>query len=196
MTHPNSPYYQSYPSAPPASPYVDPGDYDATRPAMPLPGQATAGPPNPSGPPPSVEPLLPDTGTMGLRLGARMIDTLIFVVAAIVLGLIAGLLTAGAESAIPVVLLWLILIPAPTVYELVFVAKKGWTLGKLALGLRVVRETDGALISAKMAFTRIFWLFFLPYVFPIVWFSPFLDRSGRRQGFQDIAAHSRVVKQR
>ncbi|MGW7354591.1 RDD family protein [Streptomyces sp. NPDC054784] len=83
-------------------------------------------------------------------------------------------------------------------YEWLMVALVGGTFGKLAMGLRVVRENDGQLPGVGGGFIR--------YIIPIVgaflcyigavlvYLSPFFDNSGKLQGWHDRAAGTVVVK--
>ncbi|AXK32929.1 RDD family protein [Streptomyces armeniacus] len=83
-------------------------------------------------------------------------------------------------------------------YEWLMIALMGGTFGKLALGLRVVRETDGQLPGVGGGFIR--------YIIPIVgaflcyigavlvYLSPFFDNSGKLQGWHDRAAGTVVIK--
>lgn len=99
---------------------------------------------------------------LGSRMLARLIDLLIqvalmwllLVVVPIVLGLLAltGLVQVDAElfSATFIVLLALVVVGYPVVLETL---AGGRTLGKLALGLRVVRD-DGGPIRFRQAMTR------------------------------------------
>jgi uncharacterized RDD family membrane protein YckC len=83
-------------------------------------------------------------------------------------------------------------------YEWLMIAFKGATFGKMALGLRVIREADGQLPGAGGGFIR--------YIIPIagaiacyigallVFLSPFFDSSGKLQGWHDRAAGTVVIK--
>jgi uncharacterized RDD family membrane protein YckC len=83
-------------------------------------------------------------------------------------------------------------------YEWLMIAFKGATVGKMAMGLRVVREADGQLPGAGGGFIR--------YIIPIagavvcyigmllVFLSPFFDNSGKLQGWHDRAAGTVVIK--
>jgi uncharacterized RDD family membrane protein YckC len=83
-------------------------------------------------------------------------------------------------------------------YEWLMVALVGGTFGKLAMGLRVLRESDGQLPGVGGGFIR--------YIIPIVgaflcyigtvlvYLSPFFDNSGKLQGWHDRAAGTVVIK--
>ncbi|BAJ28869.1 MULTISPECIES: RDD family protein [Kitasatospora] len=84
------------------------------------------------------------------------------------------------------------------VYEWLMVSLAGGTVGKLALGLRVVRERDGQNPGLGGAFVR----FIIPiagvlvcYIgAALVYLSPVFDNSGKQQGWHDRAAGTVVIK--
>lgn len=86
------------------------------------------------------------------------------------------------------------------IYEFLFVAYRGATLGKMALGIKVVDQRTGGLIGQRRALVRQL----IPFAGALVCFvgallvyaSPLFDRSGRIQGWHDKAAHDLVVKMR
>ncbi|QKW19903.1 RDD family protein [Kitasatospora sp. NA04385] len=83
-------------------------------------------------------------------------------------------------------------------YEWLMVGLAGATIGKMALGLRVVRENDGQHPGVGGGFIR--------YILPLlgglvcgigtllVFISPFFDNSGKLQGWHDRAAGTVVIK--
>ncbi|MGW4814625.1 RDD family protein [Kitasatospora cineracea] len=83
-------------------------------------------------------------------------------------------------------------------YEWLLVGLAGATIGKMALGLRVVRENDGQHPGVGGGFIR----FIIPMVGAficyigalLVFLSPFFDNSGKLQGWHDRAAGTLVVK--
>ncbi|MET8469916.1 RDD family protein [Streptomyces sp. NPDC006422] len=155
--------------------------------------------------------------SMGRRFGARAIDgVLLGVVYSIisfagVLGSVASFQDCdpyasdyescvndasssvfGAVLAIMGVLMALVL-----VYEVVMIATIGATLGKLAVGIRVVNSETGAKPGFGAALVRYLIPMvgaFVCYVGAIlVYLSPFWDKSGRLQGWHDKAAKTAVV---
>ncbi|GAA2414192.1 hypothetical protein GCM10010420_49760 [Streptomyces glaucosporus] len=84
------------------------------------------------------------------------------------------------------------------VYEWLMVAVKGATFGKMALGLKIVKEADGRAPGVGGGFIR--------YIIPVlggflcgigqllVYLSPFFDNSGKLQGWHDRAAGTVVIK--
>ncbi|MED7947811.1 MULTISPECIES: RDD family protein [unclassified Streptomyces] len=83
-------------------------------------------------------------------------------------------------------------------YEWLMVSFAGATLGKLALGLRVVKENTGQVPGLGGGFIR----FIIPIVGAflcyigavLVYLSPFFDNSGKLQGWHDRAAGTLVIK--
>ncbi|MET8328347.1 RDD family protein [Streptomyces sp. NPDC005181] len=156
--------------------------------------------------------------SMGRRLGARAIDG---VVIGIILSIIMGIGLAGAvgiakdcdpNSAdyascmndasagfITVMFTWIAVIAVFTLlYEWLMISFLGATVGKLAVGLRVVKENTGQNPGLGSGFIR--------YIIPIVgaflcyigailvYLSPFFDNSGKLQGWHDRAAGTLVIK--
>ncbi|MFI8102405.1 RDD family protein [Streptomyces sp. NPDC086023] len=83
-------------------------------------------------------------------------------------------------------------------YEWLMIAFVGATLGKMALGLKVVKENTGQAPGLGGGFIR--WIIpivgaFLCYIGAVlVYLSPFFDNSGKLQGWHDRAAGTLVVK--
>ncbi|MDR3035590.1 MAG: RDD family protein [Kitasatospora sp.] len=83
-------------------------------------------------------------------------------------------------------------------YEWLLISLAGATVGKMALGLRVVRENNGQHPGLGAGFVR----YIIPWVgylacgigMILVWVSPFFDNSGKLQGWHDRAAGTLVVK--
>ncbi|MFD8148821.1 RDD family protein [Streptomyces sp. NPDC059708] len=83
-------------------------------------------------------------------------------------------------------------------YEWLMIAFVGATLGKMALGLKVVKENTGQAPGIGGGFIR--WI--IPMVGSVlcgigqllVYLSPFFDNSGKLQGWHDRAAGTLVVK--
>jgi uncharacterized RDD family membrane protein YckC len=150
--------------------------------------------------------------SMGKRFGARAIDAVLYgIVGTIAQSLIVGsLLTdpvtidengqltggtgffAGFFAYIFVVAIFGIL------YEVIMIALKGATLGKMAVGIKVVREADGGLPGWGPSALR--WI--IPQVAGwvscglggiVVYLSPFWDNAGRQQGWHDKVAKTLVV---
>ncbi|MFD8592219.1 RDD family protein [Streptomyces sp. NPDC059637] len=156
--------------------------------------------------------------SMGARLGARMIDGLVtgaimFVIylagAASLFGIAESSCTtdeygytdcSGAEAGMAGVAFMMLglMFAVGLLYEWLMIGLKGATVGKMALGLRVLRESDGQVPGLGAGFVRFIipmvgWMLcYLPGL--LVFLSPFFDNSGKCQGWHDKAAKTLVVK--
>ncbi|RJQ77780.1 RDD family protein [Pseudonocardiaceae bacterium YIM PH 21723] len=166
-------------------------------------------PPQPPGNPYGAPPPAIQIAGMGQRLLARIIDSILLGIGTTILSFVFNLnisfnlnadegYTPFQNAQLATVSL---LMGALTVaYEVVLIALRGATVGKMALGIRVVHADTGGLPGWSPAILR--WaVFSLPsYLcciwFPIVALSPFFDNSGRRQGWHDKAAKTLVLKAR
>jgi uncharacterized RDD family membrane protein YckC len=160
--------------------------------------------------------------SMGRRLGARAIDALVIgvlysILSAIGIAGVIGIARSAedcgssldpgysdclneASAGIIATMLGAVLIFAliTLLYEWLMIAFLGATVGKLALGLRVVKEHTGQNPGLGGGFIR--------YIIPIVgvflcyigallvYLSPFFDNSGKLQGWHDRAAGTLVIK--
>ncbi|MEU6116053.1 RDD family protein [Streptomyces sp. NPDC047117] len=83
-------------------------------------------------------------------------------------------------------------------YEWLMIGIKGATFGKMALGLRVVREATGQVPGVGAGFIRYIIPMvgaFLCYIgAALVYLSPFFDGTGKLQGWHDRAAGTVVIK--
>jgi len=148
--------------------------------------------------------------SMGQRLGARLLDALLLVVAAaIVIGGFAGISLATFDLApgqdppdwffIVIILLLYVALPlGAALYEILLIARRGATIGKSVVGVRVVRIADGQLPGTGPALAR--WV--IPFLGSflcgigqlLVYLSPFFDDETRRQGWHDKVAKVIVVR--
>ncbi len=157
-----------------------------------------------------------ELATMGRRLGARLLD-------AVAIGILYGILAAvglagaisGSESAkncttqqcvddasasfIAVMFAAIALIGIITLlYEWLMISIWGATLGKMVLGVKVVKESTGQAPGLGAGFIR--WIIpmvgaFLCYIGALlVYLSPFFDNSGKLQGWHDRAGGTIVIK--
>ncbi|CAL9446119.1 hypothetical protein SUDANB6_02340 [Streptomyces sp. enrichment culture] len=160
----------------------------------------------------------PRVASMGRRLGARLIDGVIIGIVYVILLIVgvAGSFDAAAEcdpnslayeSCVndaaadvtgPLTAVFLILGIASLLYEWLMVGLVGATLGKMLLGMRVVKADTGQKTGLGSSFIR--WI--IPIVGSLacgigqllVYLSPFWDKSGRQQGWHDKAAGTMVVQ--
>jgi len=138
--------------------------------------------------PPSQEPPPPDLAGVWPRIGARVLD-------APVVGFLMGLLR-GALSLPGGLAFNLLLLAALVLYDTVLLANGGRTLGKLLLGLRVVRM-DRAPLAPRDALVRsaiVDAMGFVPLGWPIA--AIVLEQHRLRQGPHDRAAGTLVVRTR
>ncbi|WP_327409098.1 RDD family protein [Streptomyces sp. NBC_01281] len=160
----------------------------------------------------------PRVASMGRRFGARAIDGAAFFVIYVVLGFagVAGSVgaakdcdpnavdyqtcmdNAGSDIAAKFGAVIGILAVVGLLYEWLMTGLVGGTLGKLAVGIRVVKADTGQKPGLGASFIR--WI--IPLVGGIVcgigqlvvYLSPFWDKSGRQQGWHDKAASTMVIQ--
>jgi uncharacterized RDD family membrane protein YckC len=139
--------------------------------------------------------------TMGQRLLAKLVDIAIGIVATVVVGLIfgggslmpeeAGQLSVNPGATLVTLLVW-------GAYEVTLIAQRGQTVGKQVVGIKVLREVDGAIPGWGPAGLR--WLIqvvgYVLCLLPlfVVWLSPLFDKSGKQQGWHDKVARTVVIK--
>ncbi len=194
----------------PPDPYRQPSPYGAPPPAY--------GPPPPAyGPPPAAYGNAPAAGYaplqapgpgpragMGRRLVARIIDAVllgaVLVAIAIPTGVFSTLTnqatgnTSGIRLNVAINGVSLLL---GALYEIGLVSWRGATLGKMALGIRIVDLGTGVVPTVGAASLR--WLipalgsFVCGVGQLLVYVSPFFDGSGRQQGWHDKVAKTMVI---
>jgi uncharacterized RDD family membrane protein YckC len=85
-------------------------------------------------------------------------------------------------------------------YEVGFIAVRGATLGKQAMGVKVVRSDNGQVPGWGSSFIR--WIiptaasFVCSLLTLLVYISPFFDGTHRNQGWHDKAANTFVIRTR
>ena len=131
-----------------------------------------------------------------VRLGSGLIDIAVAIALLVLVGLAVGYLTAATSDAVAqavgLVGVVLVLVGVPATAETL---SRGRTLGKLALGLRVVRDDGGPITSrhaitrALVGFVEIWMLLGVPALVASV-----LNPRSKRLG--DMAAGTYVVTQR
>ena len=151
----------------------------------------------------------------GSRLGARLIDAVIFAIVAIVLFIVVAVASFGElvddaavdDDAIEEAFEGLIVVPLVVVavgmlYEVSLTAMKGQTLGKMAVRIRVVGAESGSVPGWGKAFGRWFvpsivsvislWISFVGFLALVIYASLLWDK--RRQGWHDKVAKTLVIK--
>ena len=139
----------------------------------------------------------------GRRLLARIVDMVIFIVFAIIVGIAAaGTSDASDESTEVPLGLVLLFIAVSLIYEIWMVAARGQTLGKMAVGIKVIRVDNGGSPGLNTSVSR--WV--LPGIFGAI--GAFLPVVGlvslliylsllwgkNKQGWHDMLAKTLVVK--
>ena len=148
--------------------------------------------------------------TFGQRLLARLIDSVIVGVVfgifyAIGLGaLFTGTTTDARGNPVPTTfglgtffLFMGVAVIFTLLYEVTMVALRGQTLGKMAMGLKIILQQSGQIPGWGPSFVR--WI--IPAVAGfvcgigqiLVYLSPLFDNSGRFQGWHDKAANDLVI---
>lgn len=163
-------------------------------------------------------PAAPRPASMGRRFGARLIDGVAFGVIYFILAAIglAGSIGAAQDcdpsaadystcvndassnivASFGAVVGMLAIVGL--LYEWLMTGLVGATLGKLAVGIRVVKADTGQKPGLGSSFIR--WIIPLAGSFAcgigqlLVYLSPFWDKSGRQQGWHDKAASTMVVQ--
>jgi uncharacterized RDD family membrane protein YckC len=145
-------------------------------------------------PPPELP--APEYASVNARAKALAIDTMLGLLAVVVLGAIFGGISSsnglfyikiGGPPILMATVLWL-------VYMTLMESKYGASVGKRARGLRVVME-DGAPVSAEAALIRNLLRFLdaAPYVVPYFVAIKAISRSPKMQRFGDRVAETMVV---
>ena len=138
-----------------------------------------------AGPAPGIE-----FAGFGARLVAYIIDTVVILILAIGLGIIAGLavFVMPLLSILPILAILIV----PLVYFPYFWQKSGQTPGKRMMGIKVVRDSDGGPLTWGMAIIRLvgYWVSGLVFYLGYIWI--FIDK--RKRGWHDLIASTVVIK--
>ena len=150
----------------------------------------------------------------GSRLGARLIDAVIFAIVAIVLFIVVAIASFGdlvddtvddnaiEEASEGLIVVSIMVMAVGMLYEVSLTALKGQTLGKMAVRIRVVSAESGSLPGWGKAFGR----WFVPSIVGVIGLRiPFIGLLAlvvyasllwdkRRQGWHDKAAKTLVIK--
>ncbi|MBO1335145.1 RDD family protein [Streptomyces sp. VRA16 Mangrove soil] len=184
------------------------------------PGQPGGHPGYPQGggmQPPYPQPGVPPIAGMGRRLGARAIDGVLYsiiyfaVIAPVFMDTVKSatdcdpasaaydtcINNASSDMMSKIIPIALGMMAVTLVYEVLMISFVGATLGKLAVGIRVLRLEDGQKPGLGKGLLR--WL--IPFVgyfacglgMLLVYVSPFFDNSGRQQGWHDKVAGTIAV---
>jgi uncharacterized RDD family membrane protein YckC len=155
--------------------------------------------------PPSLS-VMPATGdpvtgaplaSWGRRAGGWFVDLLVYI-AAIVVTFVFAVATESSDSAVDAVaglLVFVVWFLGPTIYAWLMVGARGQTLGKMAVGIKVVQSSDAGRVSylralGRAASTWLLGVLVLPILLAYLW--PLWDR--RNQTLYDKMAGTIVVR--
>ncbi|NKI40543.1 RDD family protein [Streptomyces physcomitrii] len=126
----------------------------------------------------------PELAHWGLRLGGTIIDGLIFAVPYIVI-------IVGQGKAVFAIIGFVALI-ALAIWQLIQEGRTGQTVGKKAVGIRLVRESDGQPVGVGMAFVRRIAHFLDSIACYLGWLWPLWDE--KKQTFADKVCSTLVIR--
>ena len=173
----------------------DPEPVTSWEPMPPVPAESSAA--HATGDPGIPEPPL---ASWGRRAGGWFVDLLVYLVA-FVATFVFALATedrgTGEFSSIAALLMFVVWFLGPSLYTWLMVGAWGQTLGKMAVGVKVVRSSDSGRVSylralGRAASTWLLGLLFLPILLAYLW--PLWDR--RNQTLYDKMAGTIVVRVR
>ena len=138
----------------------------------------------------------PELASWGSRAAALLVDAFV-VIGIVVVTVVASFAATDSVSDTLSGLLGFELFLLPGLYHWLMTGAWGQTLGKMAVGIRVVRDADGSQVGYLRALVRVasIWVlafFFLPLVLAYLW--PLWDR--RNQTLYDKMARTIVVSGR
>lgn len=175
--------------------------------AVPPPPQAEAWPPTaaqdqawpPAGPVDAAGPAgFVDYATFGRRAAAYVIDGIPYLIIAAIgyVWALSAISAAWRGYSTGLSLSYLLLLFGPLIYVVVLwaMAAKGNSPGNAILGIRVVREANGAFPGAGLGFGRLLLKGLLIGITCYIGgFSPLWDKTGRRKGWWDSACNTVVL---
>jgi uncharacterized RDD family membrane protein YckC len=136
-----------------------------------------------------------DLATVGRRWGGSIVDTLalyvVYIPATIGFAAVSNGAPGHAQPGLLIILFYAVLLGIPVVYEGLMVSSRGQTLGKMAVGIKIV-SPDGSAVSpgqawgravVKMALGTCAGITFLPALF-----------TKDRTTIHDMVAKTRVVR--
>jgi uncharacterized RDD family membrane protein YckC len=128
----------------------------------------------------------PSYANWGQRFLGTLVDMLVFVVPYIVIGV------GAANETMALVAIGYLAIIGVAIWMLIMEGRTGQTLGKKALGIRLVRESDGQPLGVGMAFVRRLAHFLDSLACYLGWLWPAWD--AKRQTFADKVCSSIVIR--
>ncbi|MDT5017770.1 MAG: hypothetical protein QOD39_3930 [Mycobacterium sp.] len=171
------------------------GDFDPQT----APDSETGGYPPP--PPAGQEP-----GSLGLRLGARIIDNIVVYIVAIAIGFVLSTVTDYANNPFLFAFINGLIAGVLTfIYFIAFETSQGWTLGKKVLGLSVHGPDGATKPTFQQSAIRNVWTLFnvvppqivggVLYLIAVIGIGVTINGSPTKQGIHDrLAGGTQVVK--
>ena len=161
-------------------------------PAYGAPGQASPAGPSVEGP--GGVWLGPPLASWGRRVGATLVDVLVTLAVTVVGGVLAGLLGAAVSDGVAIAVLVMTYLAAfgVQVWQLVVQGRTGQTIGKKALGIRLVRLRDGQPVGPGLSIGRAFTHVLDAYSFLLGYLWPLWD--AKNQTFADKCLGTVVLK--
>ncbi len=135
---------------------------------------------------------MPQLAHWGLRAGGLIIDGLVVGVPYLILGGIGGAM--GDSGGAIIALLGFVALIGLVIWQLYQEGTTGQTIGKKAVGIRLLREADGRPLGFGMAFVRRLAHFLDSIACYIGWLWPLWDE--KKQTFADKVCSSVVVKRK
>ncbi|ARX85870.1 MULTISPECIES: RDD family protein [Streptomyces] len=132
----------------------------------------------------------PELAHWGLRAGALLIDGLVFGLVYLIIGI--GVAVGRGGAGIVLILLGVAAIIAFAIYQLIQEGRTGQTIGKKAVGIRLLRELDGRPVGVGMAFVRRLAHFLDSLPIYLGWLWPLWD--DKKQTFADKVCGTVVIK--
>ncbi|WP_221347818.1 RDD family protein [Streptomyces beigongshangae] len=176
-----------YPQQPPQGVPPQPGYGYPQQPGQHYPGQQYPGYPAPHQ---QTYGGMPPYAHWGQRFLATLVDGLVLMVA--YLPLVVGAAIGNDSAAAILGLITFVAIVGVAIWMLVQEGRTGQTIGKKALGIRLLRESDGQPLGVGMAFVRRLAHFLDSIACYLGWLWPLWD--SKKQTFADKVCSSVVVK--
>ncbi|MGW5065853.1 RDD family protein [Streptomyces cyaneofuscatus] len=135
---------------------------------------------------------MPELAHWGLRFGGLLIDMLILAVPYLLMGIGGGMGDSSGSGGLAVGLIGFVAFFGLLIWQLYKEGTTGQTIGKKAVGIRLLREADGRPLGFGMAFVRRLAHFLDSIACYIGWLWPLWDE--KKQTFADKVCSSVVIR--
>ncbi|MEV7846784.1 RDD family protein [Streptomyces cyaneofuscatus] len=135
---------------------------------------------------------MPELAHWGLRFGGLLIDMLILAVPYLLMGIGGGMGESSGAGGLAVGLIGFVAFFGLLIWQLYKEGTTGQTIGKKAVGIRLLREADGRPLGFGMAFVRRLAHFLDSIACYIGWLWPLWDE--KKQTFADKVCSSVVIR--